>query len=82
MPGVVQKRGNPPGSLGFVGLINGENKPVGRRSLTASLPAPVPDSQRDRLVHRPHGNDVASALSGGIWNSPRHAAAAAAVCLP
>src|SRR5579863_5806412 len=28
------------------------------RDLKASLP-PVPDSQRDHLVHRPHGNDAA-----------------------
>ena len=26
---------------------------------------PVPDSQRDHLAHRPHGNDVGSASSGG-----------------
>ena len=28
---------------------------------------PVPDSQRDHLAHRPHGNDVGSAASGGNW---------------
>ena len=36
---------------------------------------PAPDSQRDRLAHRPHGNDAAPPWSGGNWNSSRHAAA-------
>jgi len=44
---------------------------------------PVPDTQRDHLAHRPHGNDAAPPSSGGNWNSSAHAAAAgAAACLP
>ena len=42
----------------------------------------VPDSQRGHLAHRPHGNDVGSAVSGGNWNSFHYAAAAVAACLP
>ena len=40
---------------------------------------PVLDSQRDHLAHRPHGNDVGSASSGGNCNSFLHPATA---CLP
>jgi len=40
---------------------------------------PVPDSQRDHLAHRPHGNDVGSAPQAETCNSSLHAATA---CLP
>ncbi len=43
---------------------------------------PVPDSQRDHLAHRPHGNDAAPPSSGGNWNVCYAATAGAAVCLP
>src|SRR5271165_3514013 len=54
--------------------------------LAPMVPRPIKPAfivRRDHLAHRPHGNDAAPPLSGGNWNSSRHAAAAdAAGCLP